>query len=95
MPRAFAGDALEDVLGLLEVDFPAALTLAVALGRAFAGALVGRVTSLDERDAALAELALGVGVGRSAGGFALAVRDFARDGGTEAVDALRRFREVI
>lgn len=93
--RAFAGNALEEVLGLLEGDFPAVLTLAVALGRAFAGAPADRVTSLAERDAAVAELALEVGVGRSAGGFALGGRVLATEGGTKAVDALRRFRDVV
>ena len=95
MIRALAGDALDEVLGLLEGDLPVALTLAVAPVRAFVGAPAGRGVTLAERDAAIEELALEVGVGRSAGGFALGAWYLATDAGTRAADALRRLREVV
>ena len=95
MTRAFAGDALEEAPGLLEGDLPAALTLPLAPDRAFADAAAGRVTSLAERDTAVAEFALEVGVGRSAGGFALGGRVLATDGGTKVAEALRRLRDVV
>ena len=95
MIRALAGDALDEVLGLLEGDLPVALTLAVALGRAFAGASAVRGITLAERDAAFVELTLEVVIGRSAGGFTLWGRVLATDGGTRAAEALRRLRDVV